>query len=74
MPAVAIQIIVFAVELAAKYGPGLVQVGVNLFKAIEANGDLSDAEKADLVARVKSTGAAVAAYEPIPEPGPTPKA
>jgi transcription elongation factor len=69
MPAIVLQIIVFVVELAAKYGPGLIQVGENLFKAIESNGELSDEEKAELVARVRSTKAAVAAYEPRPHAG-----
>ena len=74
MPAAVLQIIVFVAELAAKYGPGLVQVGENLFRAIESHGELTDAEKADLVARVKATRAAVAAYEPRPVPAPKPTA
>lgn len=71
MPAAVMQIIVFVVELAAKYGPGLLHVGENLVNAIQSHGELTEAEKADLVARVKATRAAVASYEPIPPPAPT---
>jgi hypothetical protein len=74
MPAAVLQIIVFVVELAAKYGPGLIQVGENLFNAIASNGELTDEQKAELVARVKATRAAVAAYEPRPVPDPKPTA
>lgn len=68
MPAAVLQIIVFVVELAARYGPGLITVGENLVKAIQSHGELSDEEKANLVARVEKTRAAVAAYEPRPSP------
>lgn len=72
MPAAVLQIIVFVVELAAKFGPGLLHVGENLINAIASHGELSDAEKADLIGRVKATRAAVAAYEPLPVPDPKP--
>lgn len=82
MPGFLVQLAVTLVELFAKYGPGLVEAGCNLVRAIESHGELSDDEKAALVARVKATRAAVAAYEPrphagspsVPEPVPTPKA
>lgn len=73
MPAAVLQIIVFVVELAAKYGPGLLHVGENLINAIKSHGDLSDEEKATLVARVDATRAEVAGYEPRPAPIPDPK-
>lgn len=66
MPAAVLQIVVFVVELAAKYGPGLLQVGENLFKAIESHGELTAEEKAVLIARVTATRAAVKDYEPRP--------
>lgn len=72
MPAAVIEILVIAAELAAKYGPGLVEVGANLIDAIESHGDLSDEEKGRLIARVKATRAAVAAYRARPTP-PDPK-
>lgn len=83
MPAFLVQLAVVVVELFAKYGPGLIEVGANLVHAIETHGELSEEEKAVLIARVKATRAAVAAYEPrphagsptveMPEPAPTPK-
>lgn len=69
MDASLLKLIVFIVELVAQLLPGALQVGESLFRAIESNGDLSDAEKADLTRRVRATKAAVAAYEPRPHAG-----
>lgn len=69
MSADVLRLIVFVVELVAKLLPGAISVGQRLFDAIDSHGDLSDDEKAALKARVKATGAAVAAYEPRPHPG-----
>lgn len=71
MPVTFIELAVSMVELFAKFGPGLVESGVNLFNAINSNGELSDEQKAALIARVQATRAAVAAYEPRPQ-RPTP--
>lgn len=77
MPAALLQLFVLVAELAAKYGPGLLQVGENLIKAIESHGELTEVEKAGLISRVKATQAEVRTYEPrpkpVPEPAPTPR-
>jgi len=77
IPAAVLQLVVFAFEMAAKYGPGLLEVGENVIRAIESHGELSPEEKAALIARVRATRAKVAAYEPrpkpIPDPDPTPR-
>lgn len=69
MPVFLVQLAVTMVELFAKYGPGLIEAGANLVRAIESHGELTDDEKAALIARVKATRAAVASYEPRPHPG-----
>lgn len=73
MPAPVLQFLMLVADLAAKYGPGLLEVGENLIKAIESHGDFTPEEKAALLARVRATRAAVAAYEPRPEQLPDPK-
>lgn len=64
-----LRLAVMVAELLAKLLPGAIQIGANLIDAIRSNGDLSDEQKADLVARVTATRAAVAAYEPRPHAG-----
>ena len=70
MPVFLIQLAVTVIDLFARYGPGLVEAGSNLARAIESSADLTDDEKAALIARVQAARAAVAAYEPLP-PKPT---
>lgn len=64
MPAALIEIFVFVAEMAARCGPGLLEVGANLIKAIESHGDYTDEQKAALVARVKAARQKVADYTP----------
>jgi hypothetical protein len=56
-------------EVAAKLLPGAIEAGARLLNAITSSGELSDEQRAELVARVQSTRAAVAGYEPRPHPG-----
>lgn len=67
-----LRLVVMVVEFLMQVGPGLVEVGANLIAAIRSNGDLTDEQKADLVARVTATRVKVAAYQPRPTP-PDPK-
>ena len=69
IPTSVLQALAELVELA-------IQVAPHIADAIKANGELSDAQKADLIARVTSTRAAVIADRPeavpmLPEPPPT---
>lgn len=57
MTAAEIELAVQLVELAAK-------LGVSLYEAIAAHGELSAEQKAALVARVKAARAAATAYAP----------
>lgn len=63
-----LQLAVGIIEVLVKAMPGIIAVGANLIDTIRSNGDLTDEQKADLVARVTATRAAVAAYQPRPSP------
>lgn len=69
-----LQLAVAAAELAARLLPGVIQIGANIIDAIQGCDDMSDADKAALVARVTKTAGLVAAYEPRPIPDPPPTA
>lgn len=64
-----LQLAVAAAELAARLLPGAIEIGANLVNAIRSCAELSDEDKAALVARVEKTQAAVRAYRPLPHPG-----
>ena len=57
MVELAVSAAVALIELAAQLAPGIVA-------AINANGSLSDAQKADLISRVDAAKSKVAAYTP----------
>lgn len=81
MNGVTLELVVTVAELVARLLPGAISLGEQLIDAIRGNGELSEERKAALIARVQTTRAAVAAYEPRPhsgspsvtEPAPTPK-
>jgi len=64
-----IQLAVSIIEFGAKLLPGAIEAGARLLNAITSSPELTDAQRAELVARVKATRAAVAAYEPRPHAG-----